>query len=83
MARGWESKEIESQIEAAEARSASAATPRPTPEQAARERELDSLKMSRTRVLQDLESSTNSGYQVMLKRSLAFLDEKISALEQT
>ena len=82
MARGWESKEIESQIEAAETRSLRSAEPRLTPEQLARERELESLKLSRIRVLQDIASCTHAGYRVMLDRSLAFLDEKIAALEQ-
>jgi molecular chaperone DnaK (HSP70) len=81
VARGWESKEIESQIEAAETRAAENAKPRLTPEQVAREREIDSLNLSRTRVLQDLENSTNPRYREMLERSLAFLDEKITLLQ--
>ena len=82
MARGWESKEVESQIEAAETRAAEAAKPRLTPEQIAREREIDSLNLSRTRVLHDLESSTNPRYREILRQSLAFLDEKLANLRQ-
>lgn len=83
MARGWESKEIESQIEAAENRTPEAAKLRLTPEQIARQREIDSLNLSRTRVVQDLEKSTNPRYREMLQRSLAFLDEKIEALRRS
>jgi molecular chaperone DnaK (HSP70) len=82
MARGWESKEVESQIEAAETRAAEAAKPRLTPEQIARQREIESLHLSRTRVLQDLENSVNPKYREMLQRSLAFLDQKISRLSE-
>ena len=82
MARGWESKEIESQIEAAESRkSAAAGAPQRTPEQLARERERDGLLLSRTRVLQDLATAQNPKYREMLERSLQFLDEKIAALD--
>ncbi len=78
MARGWESKEVESQIEAAQSRAAEAAQPRLTPEQAAKAREIDLLNLSRTRILQDLETSTNPRYREMLRQSLAFLDEKLA-----
>ena len=81
MARGWESKEVESQIEAAETRAAEASKPRLTPEQIVREREIDSLKLSRTRVLRDLETAMNPRYREMLRESLAFLDAKIAQLE--
>jgi hypothetical protein len=80
VARGWESKEVESQIEAAEARASQAAKRQVSAEQIAREREIESLDLSRTRVVQDLEASTNPRYRELLNRSLAFLDEKLSAL---
>jgi len=80
MARGWESKEVESQIEAAEARAARAKAPELTPEQAARNRERESLQLSRKRVLHDIESSRNPGYRTMLEAALKHLDEKIAAL---
>jgi hypothetical protein len=81
VARGWESKEVESQIEAAEVRASQRGRPEPSAEQVAREREIDSLKLSRTRVMQDLETSTKPRYREMLNRSLAFLDEKLAALQ--
>jgi hypothetical protein len=80
VARGWESKEVESQIEAAESRASQAAKRQVSAEQIAREREIESLNLSRTRVVQDLETSTNPRYRELLNRSLAFLDEKLSAL---
>jgi hypothetical protein len=82
VARGWESKEVESQIEAAESRSAQATAPRLSAEQLATERERDSLNLSRTRVMHDLETSVNPRYREILKKSLDFLDEKIAALNK-
>lgn len=83
MARGWESKEVESQIEAAESRSHRAAPPRLSQEQLAKERELDSLNLSRIRVIHDLETSVNPRYREILQKSLDFLDEKIAALKKS
>ena len=82
MARGWESKDIESQMEAAtEARSQSA--PQRSAEEIQRERERESLLLQRTRVLSDLKSAANPRYREILQRSLAFLDEKLAALRKT
>lgn len=80
MARGWESKEIESQIEAAQARASHAHEPRVNPEELRRQRERESLELSRTRVMQDLAAARNPKYREILERSLRFLEEKIAAL---
>ncbi len=81
MARGWESKAVESQIESNQERAARLRPPGKTPEEIAYEREIDGLKLSRSRVLTDIGSANNPGYRAMLERSLAFLDEKLKALE--
>jgi len=82
MARGWESKAVESQIEAAEARASRSSATRPTAEQIGLERERESLELSRTRVLQDLAGATNPKYRDLLNRSLQYLDEKLTALNE-
>jgi len=79
MARGWESKEVESQIEQAEARR-TAARERISPEEAERSRQRDSLELSRTRVQHDLEAATNPRYRATLESALKHLDEKLSQL---
>ena len=83
MARGWESKEVESQIEQAEAR----VTIRGIPQLSAAElvfiRERESIELSRTRVLSDLEGAKNPRYIEVLQLSLRFLDEKLAALDQS
>jgi hypothetical protein len=83
VARGWESKSVESQMEAAESRASAATAPQLTPDQIRMERERESLELSRTRVLQDLATAVNPKYRELLSRSLRFLDEKIAELTGT
>lgn len=80
MARGWESKAVESQIEAAEARASHNRQPQLSPGELRLQRERESLELSRTRVLQDLAAAQNPKYRELLERSLHFLDEKIAGL---
>jgi hypothetical protein len=80
MARGWESKSVESQIEAAEERQRLSQVHRVSVEQAERERQRESLQLSRVRVLRDLEASTHPRYQENLRAALRHLDEKLAEL---
>jgi hypothetical protein len=80
MARGWESKSVESQIESAEERAALAKLPQLTPEEADRKGQRESLQLSRTRVLHDIETSKNPKYRVTLEAALKHLDDKIATL---
>jgi hypothetical protein len=80
MARGWESKAVESQIESAEADGSTSKRAQLSAEQIRRERELESIELSRTRVLQDLAIAVNPRYRELLERSLQFLDERIAAI---
>ena len=82
MARGWESKEVESQIEAAEERTARAHQTRLTAEQLRLERERESIELSRTRVLQDLAAASHPRYIALLEQSLRFLDEKLAKFDR-
>ena len=81
MARGWESKAVESQIESAATRKEQSNLNQLQAAEISRQRERESLELSRTRVLQDLEKAANPKYQDLLRRSLVFLDEKLAALE--
>lgn len=76
VARGWESKSVEEQQAEAGAKSAK----RPPPmsvEEAARWREKESLRLSRQRVLQQLEATQNPRHRKMLEDSLADLEQKL------
>jgi hypothetical protein len=80
MARGWESKDVESQVEAAEERARLAKLTKLSAEEAAHNRERESLELSRKRVLHDIETSQNPGYRATLEAALKHLDEKLAAL---
>ena len=78
MARGWESKSIEEQQAAA----ASEETPlkaRLTPEQANRMRKVEGVRLSRQRVLQQIQNARDPHLRQMLERALADLDRQIDA----
>jgi hypothetical protein len=79
MARGWESKSVESQMEAAESRRATGAVAK-TEEEIRRQRERESLELSRKRVLKDIESATHPRYRQQLEAALAHLDKQLKAL---
>jgi hypothetical protein len=78
MARGWESKSVESQIEDADLRSDR--NEPLTPEQREIRRKRESLELSRRRVLQDLKAARSPVRRTSLEHALAFLDEEISKL---
>ncbi|MFL6232870.1 MAG: hypothetical protein ACJ76N_07025 [Thermoanaerobaculia bacterium] len=78
MARGWESKSVESQIE-----SAGAAADRSdalTREQLKRRQKRESLELSRRRVLQEIETTHSEVRRASLQQALAYLDEQIEGL---
>src|SRR5882762_6083206 len=81
MARGWESKSVEAQIESA----AEKDTPNRSVGRSAAEvdqmRQKENLVLSRTRVMHDLENSANPRYRQILQKALADLDAKISRFE--
>ncbi len=83
MARGWESKGVEAQIEAAEERELRARALQLSTAEVALERERESIELSRTRVLGDLAAAENPKYREMLQKSLEFLDSKLAKLPAT
>jgi hypothetical protein len=78
MARGWESKSVESQIEDAGSRSSQGAPL--TADQRAIWEKLQDLELSRRRVLQDLETARSALRRTALEQALAFLDQEIRKL---
>ena len=81
MAKGWESKSVEAQIEAAENHVRRPQPPPLSSTQLDLLRKRENLVLSRTRVIRDLENSENPRYQAILQRALADLDAQIAALE--
>jgi hypothetical protein len=81
MARGWESKSVESQIDSATAARMARQRPPKTPDELQRESKVHGLMLSRTRVLNDLQHACNARYRAQLEQALAFLDQQIAELE--
>ena len=80
MARGWESKDVEQQMESAGTGQAKAEKKEKTPQDRAREHERRGLELSRTRVANELQSATHPNHRKSLEAALAHLDQKISEL---
>ncbi len=80
MARGWESKDVESQLEATEAPKQMPGPVPKSPEQLMREQERRDLQLSRTRIANDLASATHPNHRKSLEAALAHLDKKIADL---
>jgi hypothetical protein len=82
MARGWESKSVEAQIDAAEQQHRSAVLNRkPDPEKLKIIRQKETLLLSRTHVLQELNTAQNPRYKAVLTKALADLDAKLSTID--
>jgi hypothetical protein len=74
VARGWESKSVELQQE--DARSADEPKRHLTPEQREIESRREGLKLSRSRILEQIQSTENPRYRKILEQALAALDEQ-------
>jgi chromosome segregation ATPase len=83
MARGWESKAVESQIESANERISQARVAQVSSERLQLERERESIELSRTRVRQDIANATHIRYREILHRSLEHLDRKIALIDDS
>ena len=81
MARGWESKSVEAQIDMVQAMHAPAPTKALSPEALKQVRKRESLILSRTRVVRELESAQNPRYKAVLSKALADLDEQLKTLK--
>jgi hypothetical protein len=80
MARGWESKSVEEQMETAkEGGGKSKKQPLTDGEKKARH-ERDNLKLSRAYIVHQIEASTNERYTRSLQQALSEIDEKLAKL---
>ena len=80
MAKGWESKSVEAQIDMAEDRSAAAQAKVLSQETLDLLRKKESILMSRTRVVRDLQNAQNPRYKAVLSKALADLDAQLTTL---
>jgi len=81
MARGWESKAVESQVDAAEEEQPRpGAKPQPTDAEKQSVRERDGLLLARKRIQSQMESSSSQRYTESLQLALAEIDAKLAKL---
>ncbi len=82
MARGWESKAVADQIEEEESRQQGVSNPAATPEDRALNEKLDSLKLSRSRLLQQLERARHAAHRDVLLNGLRAVEKEIEELSK-
>ncbi len=80
VARGWESKGVEAQMESAPAVRHPLQSTEMTPNERELIRKRNGLLLSRTRVLHDIETARNPRYQEQLRKALLFLDSELAEL---
>ena len=79
MARGWESKSVEAQQEAAS--EARVSKPPVSAEEADRRSRRDTLMLARTRALSDLQMACAPAHRAMLEQTIQELDRLLASLD--
>ena len=79
MARGWDSKSVADQIDAAKSRHTGPKI-QLTAQQLEVERKCDSLLLQRTRITQQIANCTDERYRKTLAEGLTFLEDRLREL---
>jgi hypothetical protein len=82
MARGWESKAVESQVQEFESKESRTQRRQLSQDQKEIRRKIEILLLSRARVEKELQSSENPRYREQLNRALIDLDAQIAKLKE-
>lgn len=82
MARGWESKSIESQIDEAQAKKEARSKRALTVEEADRLQRKEALLSERARLVREMERAYMRRHLVILERGLAYINSELEKLEQ-
>ncbi len=80
MARGWESKAVADQIEEGESRQAEAPRAATSPEDRQVKERLDSLLLSKSRLLQQLERATHPSHRNVLLNGLKAVEKELEEI---
>jgi len=83
MARGWESKSVEDQIEEARRSQGVSEDRVQSPEAKERELKIESLKLERSRLTEQLNRARSEAYQRMIRQSLEAIEKEIATLIAT
>jgi hypothetical protein len=81
MAKGWESKSVESQVQDSETRDGGKRGVQLTSAQLDTRRRREVLVLSRASVQRDLQTSQDPRYRDLLTRALADIEAQLSALD--
>ena len=81
MARGWESKAVEDQIESKTTEFGAVKSKQRTADQVQKLIEKRNLEAARAKVRHEIDATQNERYKEMLTRSLRDLESKIALLE--
>ena len=82
MARGWESKDIEGQIEEGNRRAEESPRVEDSLETRLRGKRLESLKLSRSRVLEQLERARHPAHREVLMKGLRAIEKEMEEIFQ-
>jgi hypothetical protein len=80
MARGWESKSVEAQMESSQSNRDETAKKRLTPEVAAALRKKETLLLARTHLQRQLQTSQYARHREMLQNALTDLEKQLADL---
>jgi len=80
MARGFESKSVQDQWQEAEAARDARKRRRKSDEEVQLEKKQESLQLSRTRILNEIQAATNEPRKAQLKAALEHLDAELAKL---
>jgi hypothetical protein len=81
MARGWESKAIEDQISAAQAKQEAQARQTLSASEIERQKRKQGLLLERARLTREMEKSHKRRYLVLLERALKHVEAELARLE--
>lgn len=81
MARGWESKSVEDQVQQSETKNTKGKKAQTSAAEIDVRRRREVLLLSRKRVERELQASQNARYKEQLNRALADLDVQLEKLE--
>lgn len=81
MARGWESKAVADQIEEGESRQEKTPRPAASPEERQLKERLDSLQLSKSRLLEQLERARHPSHRGVLLNGLKAVEKEIEELQ--
>ena len=80
MARGWESKSVEMQIEE---RNSAPSGPPPTAEEVSHARKRELLELSRKRIVAELKGITSDRLRALKVKALAHVEGELKELEES